>query len=93
MNKPKISLTEVFRSYSNQSNHISALENINLEVHDGEFLCIVGPSGCGKSTLLNMIAGLIHPTHGKVVVNDSGLILPDSDRILMFQESAQISIG
>ena len=46
-----------------------ALDNINLEVEPGEFLCIVGPSGCGKSTLLHLIAGLQPPTSGNVLVD------------------------
>ncbi len=45
-----------------------ALDNINLTVKEGEFLCIVGPSGCGKSTLLRILAGLEEPTTGDAVV-------------------------
>jgi NitT/TauT family transport system ATP-binding protein len=43
-----------------------ALENIDLKVREGEFLCVVGPSGCGKSTLLNLMAGLDRPTTGEI---------------------------
>ncbi|NLG85621.1 MAG: ABC transporter ATP-binding protein [Firmicutes bacterium] len=53
---------------SRQGAPVAALEDINLTVKEGEFLCIVGPSGCGKSTLLRILAGLEEPTSGEVVV-------------------------
>ena len=58
-----------FRNDGKQSTIINAIENINLAVNDGEFVCLVGPSGCGKSTLLNILAGLDNPTKGHVVLN------------------------
>lgn len=64
------------------------LEKINLEVQNGEFICILGPSGCGKSTLLNIIAGLEKPTEGKVFLNGREVLSPGPDRVVMFQESA-----
>jgi NitT/TauT family transport system ATP-binding protein len=45
-------------SSSNKVEYVTAIENIDLTINDGEFVCIVGPSGCGKSTLLNILAGL-----------------------------------
>ena len=45
------------------------LNNINLEIQNGEFVCVVGQSGCGKSTLLNLIAGLEKPTSGEILLN------------------------
>ncbi|ADL08351.1 ABC transporter ATP-binding protein [Thermosediminibacter oceani] len=56
-------LTKIFRT---RDSEIVALENVNLSVKEGEFLCIVGPSGCGKTTLLRIFAGLERQTHGKV---------------------------
>jgi ABC-type sugar transport system ATPase subunit len=46
-----------------------ALDNINMEINDGEFIALLGPSGCGKSTTLNCIAGLLDPTEGKITFN------------------------
>ena len=65
-----------------------ALSDINLEISDGEFICIVGPSGCGKSTLLNLIAGLETPTSGKIILDDKEVKGPGADRVVMFQEPA-----
>lgn len=64
------------------------LQNISLEVEEGEFICIVGPSGCGKSTLLNLIAGLDHPTSGSIILDGREIHGPGADRVVMFQEAA-----
>jgi ABC-type nitrate/sulfonate/bicarbonate transport system ATPase subunit len=62
------------------------LENIDLKVSQGEFLCLLGPSGCGKSTLLNICAGFLAPTSGVVTIDDEAVTGPDSRRIFVFQE-------
>jgi multiple sugar transport system ATP-binding protein len=49
----------------------AAVNGINLEIRDGEFLIMVGPSGCGKTTTLNMISGLEAPTSGRIVIGDT----------------------
>ncbi|MDD3412700.1 MAG: ABC transporter ATP-binding protein [Lachnospiraceae bacterium] len=64
------------------------LQNINLTVENGEFICIVGPSGCGKSTLLNQVAGLDTPTAGEIFLDGVKITRPGSERMVMFQESA-----
>jgi NitT/TauT family transport system ATP-binding protein len=64
------------------------LDNVNLSIKQGEFICLLGPSGCGKSTLLNIIAGLEKPTAGKVYLNDKEVKDVGVDRAVMFQESA-----
>ena len=51
---------------------IKAVNDINLQVNDGEFLVLLGPSGCGKSTLLRMISGLEFPTYGKIIIGEFG---------------------
>jgi NitT/TauT family transport system ATP-binding protein len=62
------------------------LDDVNLEVGQGEFLCIVGPSGCGKSTLLSTIAGFLSPTSGEVRIDGEAVSGPDPRRIFVFQE-------
>ena len=62
------------------------LENINLDVSAGEFLCLLGPSGCGKSTLLNILAGFLAPSSGQVLIDGEAVTGPDPRRIFVFQE-------
>ena len=64
------------------------LKDIHLEIKEGEFVCILGPSGCGKSTLLNLIAGLIEPSEGSILLDGVEMKGPGADRVMMFQESA-----
>lgn len=66
----------------------ATLQHVNLEIKQGEFLCVVGRSGCGKSTLLNLIAGLEKPTAGEIVLNGKPVVGPGADRTVMFQEHA-----
>jgi len=85
--KESILLSGVFRSYpSAGGSRTHALQNIDLEIEQGEFVCIVGPSGCGKSTLLHLLAGLDRPTTGEVMVDGTPVTGPGTDRILLFQE-------
>lgn len=75
------------KAFTTGKTTISVLENIELGIAPGEFLCLFGPSGCGKTTLLNLLAGLESPTKGRVTID--GVPLADSGKqaILMFQES------
>lgn len=63
----------------------TALEDINLTINDGEFVCIVGASGCGKSTLLRLIAGLMPPTSGELVLNGEKIEGTSAKRGMVFQ--------
>jgi ABC-type nitrate/sulfonate/bicarbonate transport system ATPase subunit len=65
---------------------VSVLEDINLEVGNGEFVCLLGPSGCGKSTLLSTMAGFLSPTHGEIRIDGEAVLGPDPRRIFVFQE-------
>ena len=62
------------------------LEDISLEVADGEFVCLLGPSGCGKSTLLSTMAGFLSPTSGEIRIDGEVVHGPDPRRIFVFQE-------
>jgi NitT/TauT family transport system ATP-binding protein len=84
--RTKLSLRGVSRDFVLSKGNMVALDDIDLEVGEGEFVCIVGPSGCGKSTLLNLIAGLDHPTRGEIVLVNARVHGPGPDRILLFQE-------
>lgn len=64
----------------------NVLENVDLDVSDGEFVCLLGPSGCGKSTLLNIMAGFLSPSSGKVTIDNEPVTGPDPRRIFVFQE-------
>jgi NitT/TauT family transport system ATP-binding protein len=72
--------------YDRDGKSMPVLEDINLEITDGEFICLVGPSGCGKSTLLNTMAGFLSPTSGSVTIDGETVSGPDPRRILVFQE-------
>src|SRR6266508_3115131 len=75
-------LRKAFRSRGKAT---TALEEINLTVEPGELVCIVGASGSGKSTLLSVIAGLLEPTTGSVMLDGEPVEGPGPDRGLVFQ--------
>lgn len=62
------------------------LQDINLTVGEGEFVCLLGPSGCGKSTLLSTMAGFLSPTSGSISIDGQVVRGPDPRRIFVFQE-------
>ena len=72
--------------YHADGKSVAALEDINLDISDGEFVCLVGPSGCGKSTLLNVMGGFLSPSSGSVTIDGEAVTGPDQRRILVFQE-------
>jgi len=84
----KLSVERVSKAFRNDRGQVVALEDVSLQVAEGEFVCLVGPSGCGKSTLLNLIAGLERPDAGRVLADGHAITSPGRDRMVMFQESA-----
>jgi NitT/TauT family transport system ATP-binding protein len=67
---------------------VVALDGVDLDVPEGEFLSVVGPSGCGKSTLLAILAGLLQPTRGQVLLDGQPVTGPGPERGVVFQEFA-----
>ncbi|MBQ6455137.1 MAG: ABC transporter ATP-binding protein [Eggerthellaceae bacterium] len=88
---PRITFKDLEYSYVDSNETYLALENINLTINDGEFLCLVGHSGCGKSTMLSLIAGLIKPTKGSVCIDDAPIEGPGPDRSIVFQNYSLFS--
>jgi NitT/TauT family transport system ATP-binding protein len=84
--KPILSLSEVSFSYHQLSGETKALEHISFDVNPGEFIAIVGPSGCGKSTLLSLIAGLLLPEEGHILLNGKPLAAGSSRIGYMLQK-------
>jgi len=75
-------------AYETAAGWSKALEKFELEVKKNEFLCILGPSGCGKSSFLRMLAGLMMPLQGNLLVNGQPIKGPGLDRAIVFQEAA-----
>jgi NitT/TauT family transport system ATP-binding protein len=84
--KSSLQVENVEMIFDRDGKQTSVLENISLEVGEGEFLCLLGPSGCGKTTLLNIMAGFLSPTRGEVKVRGEIVHGPDPRRIFVFQE-------
>jgi NitT/TauT family transport system ATP-binding protein len=77
-----------FQMGQDRKGRLIALQNVDIAIKKGEFVCIVGPTGCGKTTILNIIAGLVKPDRGRVLVNGREVDGPAPDRVMMFQEAA-----
>jgi len=84
----QIQVRGVEKTFSVGAQKIVALQNIDLDIRKGEFVCLLGPSGCGKSTLLNAVAGFQPPTKGTVTVDGRTITEPGPDRGMVFQEYA-----
>ncbi len=83
-----IQFKDVGRVFHQGGQAFVALDGINLEVQDREFVAIVGPSGCGKTTCMRMAAGLEHPSSGSVSVDGVAVTSPGPDRAVVFQQFA-----
>lgn len=84
----KVHIDNVVKKFETRKGEVVALNGVNMDIHENEFVCVVGPSGCGKSTLLNIIGGLEEPTSGSVTVDGKPVEGPGPDRGIVFQQYA-----
>jgi NitT/TauT family transport system ATP-binding protein len=83
-----LTLRKVTKRFDGASGRVTALDDISIDVREGEFLVLVGPSGCGKSTLLSLLAGLELPDEGQIRLAGTPVLGPGRDRLVMFQQDA-----
>ncbi len=84
----EIEISGVTQVFEKKDGKFLALDTVNLNVEQNEFICVVGPSGCGKTTLLNIIAGLCKPTTGTVKVRGELVTGPGKGKGVVFQQYA-----
>ena len=83
---PKLCVEHLNMHFDRDGKQLAVLEDINLDIFAGEFICILGPSGCGKSTLLSAIGGFLKPSSGRISIDGETVTRPDPRRIFVFQE-------
>ncbi len=84
----RIVFKRVHKSFKQKGQRVQVLHDVNFNIEEGEFVCVLGPSGCGKSTLISLIAGLEFPDTGQVFVDSKVVEGPSRDVLLVFQEAA-----
>jgi NitT/TauT family transport system ATP-binding protein len=85
MNEPKLSVKGVRKVFEGRAGDVVALDGVDFEIAEKEFVTVIGTSGCGKSTLLSIIAGLEQETEGIVLVDGEEVYAPGRDRGVVFQ--------
>lgn len=87
INKSILSINNIKKTFITDGDRgsLTVLQDINVDIQENEFVCIVGPSGCGKSTLLRLIAGLESPTEGNVLYRGENLTKPRKEIGMVFQ--------
>jgi NitT/TauT family transport system ATP-binding protein len=81
-----IEIDKLSKTYHSERGDVEAIREVSLQIGKGEFISLVGPSGCGKSTLLLILAGLIDPTSGSVVIEGRRVTAPQTDMGIVFQD-------
>ncbi|WP_219514455.1 ABC transporter ATP-binding protein [Nonomuraea ceibae] len=84
----KISFRGVSKTFALKDTDFLALDRVDLDIADQEFVTVVGPSGCGKSTLMSMAAGLVEPGDGEILLDGAPVAGPGPDRGVIFQQYA-----
>ena len=88
MSTAQIVIQDVNKIFKSSDREVMALKDINLDIPEGQFVCLLGPSGCGKSTLLNAVAGFSLPSSGSVTTSLGKVTGPGPERGMVFQEYA-----
>ncbi len=88
MTMVKLEIKGIVKHFKHESHKLTALGGVDLNVEDGDFVCLVGPSGCGKSTFLRIVAGLETPDEGQVLFDGKPVTTTGPERIMVFQEGA-----
>jgi nitrate ABC transporter ATP-binding subunit len=83
-----LQINQVSKVYPTPKGSFTVVEDINLTVAEGEFVCVIGHSGCGKTTLLDMVSGFRQPTSGEVLLEGQTITRPGPDRMVVFQNYA-----
>ncbi|MBU6228343.1 MAG: nitrate ABC transporter ATP-binding protein [Cyanobacteria bacterium REEB459] len=83
-----LSFDQVSKSFPTPKGPYPVLENVNLTIEEGEFVCLIGHSGCGKSTLLSLVSGFQQATSGSVTLKGEPIREPGPDRMVVFQNYA-----
>ena len=87
MNSLKLETTDLIKEYTQGDQLVTALNNINFSVTNGEFMCITGRSGSGKSTLLNILAGLTLPTSGNVLLDGKNIFSLNDKALSLYRNT------
>ncbi|SFR04295.1 ABC transporter ATP-binding protein [Desulfoscipio geothermicus] len=84
-NGHKLVIKSVSKTFQTKKARVTALQETTFDVREGEFVTILGPSGCGKSTILRVVAGLVEPSSGQVLLDGREIKSPGADRGMVFQ--------